>query len=235
MNTKYLVIPDWEKTQHYKYRNPPWIKLYSSWLDDPTFRSLTRAEQGDFFKLLLIATKYDHGRIPDHRKYLREVGQIAAKSIEKFIKTELIRLQCGGDTIDEVKVTEDVQGDSASTLLASRTQDALPEGETETETERQGKAVNSTWRSGDCQSAKFILTGLNQLNKSTPSPSPKVPASRQSRKNGPFDDIKNAVEKLLSKGVVDSTETDKIAQLAGITPKQVKAAMKQLLEDGSHY
>lgn len=106
MNTEYLVIPGWRKMQHYKYRWPPWIKLHFSWLDNTNFRSLTRAEQGDYFKLFLIAAKHKHGHISNDRKYLREVGQIASKSIKKFIKLGLIRVQCDSETIDEDNATD---------------------------------------------------------------------------------------------------------------------------------
>ena len=239
MSTEYLVIPDWNKLQHYKYRRPPWIKLHASWLDDPVYRSLSSAQQAHFFNLFLIASKHEHGHIPNDRKYLREVGQIAAKSIDKFINLGLIRLQCDSETTDENKVTEDIQGNSASTLLASREQDALPEGEAEAKAkakaEQQGNSVYTTSRHGNFESAEVLTAGLNQLNKSIPSPSPEIPGRRQSRRNGHFDDIKIAVQKLLSAGIAVPADIDKIAKLAQISPKQVKEAIKQLREDGKQY
>jgi hypothetical protein len=238
MSKDYLVIPNWSKLQVYKDRRPPWVKLHSEWLDDLNFRSLTRAEQGDYFKLFLIASKYEHAHIPNNRKFLREIGQIASKSIDKFIKLGLVRVQCDSESTDEDEATDDVQGNSASSVLASCKQDALPEGEgegeteTETETEQQGTSVSSISKDSNCESAEVLITGFNQLSESIPSPSPETPGRRQSRKNGPFTDVKNAVDKLLSTGVVEPTEINKIAKLAQISPKQVKEAIKQLREDG---
>ena len=36
-----IVIVDWEKFQHYKNRNPPWIKLHTKLLRNYQFRMLS--------------------------------------------------------------------------------------------------------------------------------------------------------------------------------------------------
>ena len=33
----YIEICEWDRFQHYKKRNPPWVKLYSKLLDDDEF------------------------------------------------------------------------------------------------------------------------------------------------------------------------------------------------------
>lgn len=47
---EYLKIKNWDQFQHYKKRNPPWIKLYHSLLDDFEYSLLK-----DDSKLLLIS------------------------------------------------------------------------------------------------------------------------------------------------------------------------------------
>lgn len=42
----WLIVPNWEKFQHYGDRNPPWIKLYTKLLSNPDFLDLTLAERG---------------------------------------------------------------------------------------------------------------------------------------------------------------------------------------------
>lgn len=44
-----VTVLGWEKFQHYKKRNPPWIRLYRTLLDDAEWRAL-----GDFSARLLV-------------------------------------------------------------------------------------------------------------------------------------------------------------------------------------
>lgn len=38
---RWIVIEHWERYQHYKDRNPPWIKAYTDLLDNPAYLDLT--------------------------------------------------------------------------------------------------------------------------------------------------------------------------------------------------
>ena len=46
MPDQWIVIPNWERFQHYKHRNPPWIKLYRSLLSKDEFLELSDACKG---------------------------------------------------------------------------------------------------------------------------------------------------------------------------------------------
>ena len=41
-----LLIPNWNRFQHYKDRRPTWIKLYTDVLDNPQFLGLSMASRG---------------------------------------------------------------------------------------------------------------------------------------------------------------------------------------------
>jgi len=45
-----MKIKNWHKFQHYKHRNPPWIKLHRGLLDDPEWFALS----GDASKVLAM-------------------------------------------------------------------------------------------------------------------------------------------------------------------------------------
>lgn len=53
----FVSIKNLEQYQHYKHRNPPWIKLYYSLLNDQAFLALSEAQQCRYMKLLLIASQ----------------------------------------------------------------------------------------------------------------------------------------------------------------------------------
>ena len=58
-----LKPKDWDKFQHYKNRNPPWIKLYRGLLDDHDFYKLPVASRALAPMLWLLASEYHRGII----------------------------------------------------------------------------------------------------------------------------------------------------------------------------
>lgn len=71
---KYLRIKNWEAFQHYKDRNPPWIKLHRSLLDDYEFSALEDVAKGQLMLIWLFASQ-NEGKIPQDAKFLeRKLG-----------------------------------------------------------------------------------------------------------------------------------------------------------------
>lgn len=119
-----LTPKNWGAFQHYKTRRPPWIKLYRTLLDDPDFMRLPVASRALAPCLWLLASEYDNGTIDlsfDGAAYrLRMTDKELANALKPLI--------------DKAFFT--VDGDDASTMLASCLQDACPEREGEGETEK---------------------------------------------------------------------------------------------------
>ena len=119
-------VRQWEKFQHYKDRNPPWIRLYKGLLDDYEFHCLPVASKALAPLLWLLASESKDpasGVIEgtDERIVFRLHMTIADfhKAIKPLITHRFI---------------ECLQ--AASTSLAEHKQPATPETETETERER---------------------------------------------------------------------------------------------------
>lgn len=112
-----LRIRNWEKFQHYKFRKPPWIKLYREILDDPDWHKLSGESAKGLIMLWLIASEDD--------------GCLPASDVLAF------RLRISENRV--IALLSDCsawfEGD-ASTMLASCYQDAIPETETESEKEK---------------------------------------------------------------------------------------------------
>jgi len=62
MTDEWIIVPNWDKFQHYKDRDAPWIKLYRELLHKREFLDLTAAERG---LLLVIWLEYasSNGRV----------------------------------------------------------------------------------------------------------------------------------------------------------------------------
>jgi uncharacterized phage protein (TIGR02220 family) len=66
----YLRVKNWEEHQHYKDRNPPWIKLHRTLLDDYEFSCLQDASKAHLILIWLFASQ-KNGRVPDDPKFLK--------------------------------------------------------------------------------------------------------------------------------------------------------------------
>jgi len=63
-------IRNWERYQHYKLRNPPWIKLYRDVLGDRDLMDLTDSQKWCVVGLLILASLTDN-KIPNDPSYVR--------------------------------------------------------------------------------------------------------------------------------------------------------------------
>ena len=53
----YIEIDQWDEKQHYKDRDPPWIKLYNRLLDNHRWGRLPDASKGHYTGLLMLASR----------------------------------------------------------------------------------------------------------------------------------------------------------------------------------
>jgi hypothetical protein len=60
---EFVAVRNFEKFQHYKDRNPPWIKLHTSVLDDYDFCQLGDADKAHVLLIWALASKLDN-KIP---------------------------------------------------------------------------------------------------------------------------------------------------------------------------
>ncbi len=61
---EWIVIPNWEKFQHYKDRNPAWIKNYPQLLSDEAYLSLSFHQRGVLHGIWMEYARA-HRRLPD--------------------------------------------------------------------------------------------------------------------------------------------------------------------------
>lgn len=68
---EWLTVKNWSEFQHYKDRNPPWIKLHRALLDDYEFSALPDAAKGQLILIWLFASQ-NEGKIPHDAKFLEK-------------------------------------------------------------------------------------------------------------------------------------------------------------------
>ncbi len=81
---EWLKVKNWEKYQHYKNRNPPWIKLHANTLNDRAFTRLSCASRGLLMQLWILASEND-GKI----QY--DIEEMIFRLRDESIKTEDVK------------------------------------------------------------------------------------------------------------------------------------------------
>lgn len=114
--TGYIMVENWDKLQHYKDRNPPWIKLYCSLLNDYEYCRLPDESKLLLMTLYMLASRYDN-KIPCDPEWIAKQGSLKSP-------IDLKPLESGG-------FIKCYQGDSKAIELCK--QHAEPETERETE------------------------------------------------------------------------------------------------------
>lgn len=125
MEMRWFSVKNFEQFQHYKDRNPPWIKLYGELLDNYEFACLQDASKLHLISIWLLASR-NSNRLPYDSEWV-------ARRINATEKVDLECLLEAGFLVENQPLQSEEQ--VASRSLAGRKQDAIPETETETETE----------------------------------------------------------------------------------------------------
>lgn len=116
-----MKIRNWERFQHYKTRNPPWVKLHKQLLDNPEWSNLPDHAARLLVELWLLASEAG-GELPSADRIAFRVRR-PLKSVSASLKVLL-----------DIGFLED-----ASNVLATCLHDASPETEAEEE-KRQKRA-----------------------------------------------------------------------------------------------
>jgi hypothetical protein len=73
--TEMLKVRNWEQFQHYKDRNPPWIKLHFALLSSEDWVSLDDASRVLAIACMLVASR-NNGCVPNNPAYMRRVAYL---------------------------------------------------------------------------------------------------------------------------------------------------------------
>ncbi len=161
----FIYPRNWTKFQHYKDRNPPWIKVHRCLLNDPDFMSLPLDSIGLAMLLWLLASESEDGKIDAASRALAFRLHRASTEIESALST-LIQNGFFAD---------------ASKVLATCLQHAIPEGE------REGENRDREQRQRTETEAEKTLVGLSPDDsasdqKTSDDATEKKPAKKRSRK-----------------------------------------------------
>jgi hypothetical protein len=75
MDGQFFEVANWSLYQHYRERNPPWVKLHYALLSGETWVALDDASRVLAVACILIASRHD-GRVPANPVYIQRVAYL---------------------------------------------------------------------------------------------------------------------------------------------------------------
>lgn len=117
-------VKNWDEFQHYKDRNPPWIKLHNHLLDDYEFEMLGDAAKGHLLCIWMLASRTKNEMPFDDKWITKKIGASSKVNLEALVSAGFLVVE-----------------QDASTLLQTSEQDAT--ASVPSEEERRGEAEES--------------------------------------------------------------------------------------------
>lgn len=131
-----LVVKKWEEFQHYKDRQPPWIKLHKTLLDDHKFHCLPVASRALAPCIWLLASESTDGSVAHDPEMIAFRLRMSIKDVVAAIEP---LISAGFLTVlqDASKPLAEGKQDDSEALALARSR------ETETEAEKNSRASRS--------------------------------------------------------------------------------------------
>lgn len=106
---EYYLVRNWSNFQHYKDRDPPWIKLHFSILSSEDWVTLDDASRVLAIACMLIASR-NQGQVPNRPDYIRRVAYLSKDP--NF--TPLIKCGFLSNPLADASIPERVQADATT-------------------------------------------------------------------------------------------------------------------------
>lgn len=89
--TEYVQVKDFDRFQHYKDRDPPWIKLYVRILDDYAFSQLPDAQKAHLILIWVLASRLEN-KIPKDANYIRtRIGASSTVDLDALLASGFLQ------------------------------------------------------------------------------------------------------------------------------------------------
>ena len=75
---QYYYVRNWRRFQHYKHRNPPWVKLQTNIFESTDWVLLPDRGKLLIVMCILVAAKHD-GKIPKNAEYFKRICSLSRK------------------------------------------------------------------------------------------------------------------------------------------------------------
>lgn len=140
---QWIVVPNWDKFQHYKHRNPPWIKNYTALLHKDEYLDLSLADRGLLHGIWLMYAEHtgllrpvDLRAIADPKRTPEASRVFAQRSLRRLNQAGLMGFSaskslCNSVTSAHARTREDVRQQAAEAWIRNGGAAQVPAGHLE--------------------------------------------------------------------------------------------------------
>jgi hypothetical protein len=104
----YIVIPNWDRFQHYKDRAPAWIKLHLSFLGNDAWLELSTADRCLLICIWMLIGRYGNGRLKADERWLKSQAKAHKSSLTRLNDAGFI--QFSASPVAEMPARAEVEG-----------------------------------------------------------------------------------------------------------------------------
>jgi hypothetical protein len=117
-------VRNWEQYQHYKDRNPPWVKLYNECIMSRWWINLDEKHRNLAIVCILVASRHG-GCVPNDIDYVRKVGHLSSKpTFDPLFDVDFLERDVPESGSGSGITETETERAKASKMLASRYQSA---------------------------------------------------------------------------------------------------------------
>lgn len=149
-------VKNWSEFQHYKDRNPPWIKLHNHLLDDYEFECLGDAAKGHLLCIWMLASRTKNEMPFDEKWITKKIGASSKVNLQALVDSGFLIVER-----DASKVLHKEKQDATASVPSVEER----RGREETEERREDHSVSDRKLSqDDINFAEWFFTKLKKLN-----------------------------------------------------------------------
>jgi hypothetical protein len=127
MAQKFLSIKNFEKYQHYKQRNPPWVKLHLELLDDVDFLRMPDASKWHYVGLILLASRHENAIQADEEYIKNRLGLTSVLDTSpRFIREHVLARKASKPLAIKIDLGGSEKSRVETEAEKSRVEDAPP-------------------------------------------------------------------------------------------------------------
>jgi len=99
---QYFKVKNWDEFQHYKDRNPPWIKLHNHLLDDYDFECLSDSAKGHLLCIWMLASRTKNLMPMDVTWISKKIGSTSKVNLNALVSSGfLVMVQVASNTLQD--------------------------------------------------------------------------------------------------------------------------------------
>lgn len=137
----WLTVVNWDTYQHYRDRNPPWIKFHSSALEDPVIAALPDAAKAHLFGVWLLASRLDN-KIPADPAFIgKRINATTKIDLSLLLRCGFVDWGCGCEQHASNPLATCSERNLARTQRRDRGETEERQSRAETETEQRAAAL----------------------------------------------------------------------------------------------